>query len=266
MPAADESYEYTESFIAGLQWMWGDGYLSPGGPDEVAALLDGVDVSGQDVLDIGSGLGAIDVLLVEKYGANSVVGIDVEQPLIDHSTQRIENAGMTDRIRFQLVEPGPLPFDAESFGMVFSKDAIIHISDKAALYEDVVRVLMPGGIFVGSDWLRDGEGAFSYQAQQWFDVLGLSFDMKNPQQTRLALQHAGFSEVTLRDRNQWYSQEIVKELATLSADNFAGLVERIGAEKAAARLRSTTLKQAVVERGELRPTHFMGRKPGTVSG
>jgi hypothetical protein len=30
--------------------------------------------------------------------------------------------------------PGPLPFESASFDVVFSKDAIVHIPDKAALH------------------------------------------------------------------------------------------------------------------------------------
>lgn len=256
----DSSYEYTEDFIAGLQWMWGDGYLSPGGPREIAVMLEGVDLEDRDVLDIGSGLGAIDVLLVEAYGAGSVVGIDVERPLVEHAVQRADRAGLAGRIRFELVQPGPLPFDDASFGVVFSKDAIIHVPDKAALYKEVLRVLEPGGVFVGSDWLRSGEGEFSEQAKQWFEVIGLHFDMKNPEQTRAELERAGFGGLRLKDRNEWYRGEITTELDRLSGDDYDGLARRIGADKAAARLNSSQLKQAVVERGELRPTHFVGYK------
>ena len=31
--------EYNDDIITALQWMWGDGFLSPGGPEEVAANL-----------------------------------------------------------------------------------------------------------------------------------------------------------------------------------------------------------------------------------
>lgn len=261
MHDSDQPYEYTEDFIAALQWMWGDGYLSPGGPQEVAVMLDGIDLAGRDVLDIGSGLGAIDVLLVQDYGANKVLGIDIEPPLIEHATQRAVQAGVAKEVEFQLVEPGPLPFADASFDVVFSKDAIIQISDKVAFYKEVLRVLRAGGVFVGSDWLRAGEGEYSDQAKEWLEVVGLTFDMKNQEQTRAALEQAGFSDVELKDRNEWYRHEIKNELATLSGDYYAGLVERIGEEKAAHRVRSSTLKQKVVERGELRPTHFSGRKP-----
>ena len=260
MPNSDQTYEYTEDFIAALQWIWGDGYLSPGGPQEVAVLLDGVDLTGRNVLDIGSGLGAIDVLLVQEHGANNVIGIDIEPPLIEHARQRAAKAGVAEKVQYQLVEHGPLPFENESFDVVFSKDAIIQISDKLALYRDVLRILRAGGVFVGSDWLRSGEGEHSDQFKEWLIAVQLTFDMKNLEQTRSALEQAGFVNVELKDRNEWYRQEIKNELATLSGRNYAELAKRIGHEKAAHRLRSSTLKQKVVERGELRPTHFIARK------
>lgn len=261
MQDASADYEYTDDFIAALQWMWGDGYLSPGGPEEVAALLQDVNLSGCDILDIGCGLGAIDILLIQSYGANYVIGIDVELPLIAHAKRRAAQAGIIDRARFQLVQPGPLSFEDESFDVVFSKDAIIHVADKAALYKDVLRVLKPGGVFVGSDWLRSGEGEYSAQMKEWLDVIGLTFEMKNLEQTEIALQGSGFGEVKLTDRNEWYREEVKRELATLSGDRYAGLVELIGEDQAARRLHSSTLKQGVIEQGELRPTHFAGRKP-----
>ena len=48
---------------------------------------------------------------------------------------------------FQVVTPGPLSFANVSVDLVYSKDAIIHISDKNILAADVYRVLKPGGRF-----------------------------------------------------------------------------------------------------------------------
>lgn len=49
---------YDRQVIEFLEHIWGDGFLSPGGPEEVARVLAGVDVAGAHVLDIGSGSGA----------------------------------------------------------------------------------------------------------------------------------------------------------------------------------------------------------------
>ena len=64
--------QYNDKFNAALQWMWGDGYLAPGGSEEVAEMLHDLSIKDADVVDVGSGLGVIAVLLAEKYGAGSV--------------------------------------------------------------------------------------------------------------------------------------------------------------------------------------------------
>ena len=157
--------QYNDKFNEALQWMWGDGYLAPGGPEEVAEMLHDLSIKDADVVDVGSGLGVIAVLLAEKYEAGSVVGIDVEAHLIDQSTARAESAGLEDQVRFKLVEPGPLPLDDESLDVVFSKDAIVHMPDKVAFYREALRVLRPGGLMVGSDWLRGDETTLTGRAQ-----------------------------------------------------------------------------------------------------
>ena len=59
----------TTSIYAFLEDIWGDGFLSPGGAEEAARVLDGLDVAGKRVLDIGCGSGAIAVMLVQDMGA-----------------------------------------------------------------------------------------------------------------------------------------------------------------------------------------------------
>ena len=66
--------QYAKAFTDALQFMWGDGFLSPGGPEEVALMLEGHEIKGKRVLDIGSGVGGIDCLLADVYGAAEVVG------------------------------------------------------------------------------------------------------------------------------------------------------------------------------------------------
>jgi SAM-dependent methyltransferase len=254
-------HEYAEDFVAGLEWIWGEGFLSPGGPDEVAAILEGLDLDGAEVLDIGCGLGAIDLLLVREHGAARVTGIDIEPPLIERARQRVAAAGLRDRIELRLVQPGPLPFADGIFDLVFSKDSIIHIPDKAALYGEVLRVLRPGGRFAASDWLLGGGKPYSEPMLAWLEIVGISFDMETPENTAAALKAAGFTEVALRDRNDWYRKAVRDELALATGQNLERLAKVIGREAAEHRLASTTAKMAVVDRGELRPVHMRGRKP-----
>lgn len=256
----DDEY-YGGSFKVALQHLWGDGFLSPGGPDEVASMLDGVAVEGCSVLDIGSGLGACAVLLATRYGAAEVVGIDVEAHLVGDAEQRAAAAGVGDRVRFELVEPGPIPFEDRRFDIVFTKDAIVHIPDKAAFYGEVNRVLKPGGAFVGSDWLRGGPETATDRAIEWLDGLHLAFELQTIDQLEEALRSAGFDNLRLVDRNEWYREEIEHELAAVTGDRYDQLVEQIGTEQAAYRRESSQAKKWAIVDGFLRPTHLYGTSP-----
>jgi phosphoethanolamine N-methyltransferase len=196
--------EYDEGMQALLQHVWGDGFLSPGGADEIARLLEGVDLRGRRVLDIGCGLGAIDVLLVSRHGAAQVSGIDLDADLIAKAQARIAAAGLDERIYVRVVLPGPLDCADQSVDVVFSKDSIVQIPDKAGLFAECHRVLKPGGCLVASDWLRGGEGDYSEQMHEYFRLEGITHNMASPAETRAALAAAGFIDIELRDRSAWY--------------------------------------------------------------
>ncbi len=100
-------------------------------------------------------------LLARDYDTKRVLGIDVDQQLVDHATVRASEEGLSDRLFFKLVQPGPLPIEDVAFDVVFSKDAICHIPDKPAAYAEILRVLRPDGPFVGSDWLKGFDGPLS---------------------------------------------------------------------------------------------------------
>lgn len=253
--------QYDPKFNLALQWLWGDGFLSPGGPDEIAEMLRGVPVDGRSVLDIGSGLGAASLLLVETHGAAAVHGIDVESHLVEESRDRADRRQLADRVTFELVEPGLLPFDDETYDVVFTKDSVLHIPDKPAFYAEVIRVLKPGGVFVGSDWCRGGPQTMTDRAKRWLEVMHLEVDMQTGAELSASLAAAGFQGVALNDRNAWYAETINDELAAVAGDRFEKLVELIGAEAAAYRQESSRRKQEAVADGFLRPTHFVGIAP-----
>ncbi len=71
--------EYDNNLMALLEAIWGEGFMSPGGVDEVDRYLDGISLADRSVLDIGCGLGGIDVHLVRRHGAAQVTGIDIDQ-------------------------------------------------------------------------------------------------------------------------------------------------------------------------------------------
>ncbi len=252
--------EYDDALIALLETIWGEGFLSPGGPEEVDLVLRGCDLRDKRVLDIGCGCGGIDLLLVEKYGASEVIAIDIESRVIERARELASARGLGDRIAFQRIEPGPLAFDDASFDVVFSKDAIIHIPDKVALAGDVFRILQPGGLFAASDWLR-GPGEPSEEMNTYLELEGLDFGMADAKTYRSALEQAGFVDIALTDRNAWYRGVAKEEVARMSGPLYDRLVEIQGSEFADHEIHVWEAMIAVLEKGELRPTHLRARKP-----
>jgi len=254
--------EYDAAMQEFLQLVWGDGFLSPGGADEIARLLEGEDIGGAKILDVGAGLGGVDRVLATLHGAGSVVGIDIEPGLIACAEVRIASAGLSDRVRFQCVTPGPLPFPDASFDVVFSKDAVVQIPDKPALFAEIFRVLRPGGRFIASDWLRGGEGAYSPEMREFFRLEGITYNMASAAESEAALASSGFTGIVLNDRNAWYRDLARHELAQLQNALSAEMTARIGPAKAQHFVENWCQLVLVLDRGELRPCHLKAVKPG----
>jgi len=253
--------EYDEGMQQLLQIVWGDGFLSPGGAGEVARILEHVDIRGARVLDIGCGLGEVDVLLARAHGARQVVGIDLEPDLLARARERAARAGLSDRLELIQVSPGPLPFSAADFDVVFSKDSMLQIPDKPALYREIHRVLVPGGRLIAGDWLRGGSGPYSEAMLEYFRLEGLTYNLVSAEDSATALRNAGFVEVEVRDRSAWYTELAERELASLAGEWQPLLVERLGVTRARHFVDNWRQLVLVLQRGELRTAHLRARKP-----
>jgi SAM-dependent methyltransferase len=89
-----------------------------------------------------------------------------------------------------------MPFAAASFAGAYSMNVSMNIADKAALYREIHRVLMPGGWLALSE-LAQGEGGPIDYPTPWAHSAAASF-LVTPQETRLGLERSGFEIVHLR--------------------------------------------------------------------
>ena len=258
--AGEHEQEYDESLQALLEAVWGEGYLSPGGPDEVAKVVEGVELKDKTILDIGCGAGGIDVFLAERFKPAKIVGIDVDQELVNRCTVTAREKALNEVLEFRAIEPGPLPFDGDSFDVVFSKDSMIHIEDKQAIFAEIRRVLKPGGVFCASDWLRDNDGPMSEELQYYVETEDLGFGMASPQRYQDAMQAAGFSDIAITNRNEWYRTLAKQEHQALSGNLYDTLRERIGKDFLDHEIEVWRAMNVVLDSGELRPSHLRGFK------
>lgn len=253
--------EYDKTAIRFLEALWGEGYLSPGGPDEVDRVVAGLDLQGKHVLDIGCGSGGIALHLVARHNAGHVTGFDVEAPVIEAAKARAIARDLSNRADFIHGAPGPLPFVEASFNVVFSKDALLHVPDKDALFGEIFRVLKPGGVFAASNWMIGHDGEPSPQMKAYVAAEGLSFSMASPGRYRRAMERAGFTDIAVSDRNPWYREVARGELARLKGPLYDKVAEAVGRDYVDKNIRTWEAMQKVLDSGEHRPTHLRGWKP-----
>jgi len=256
---AGTGIQYPDHFITRLQAVWGRGFLSPGGPEEVKRIVEGLDLAGKCLLDIGFGTGGPAAVLA-SLGAQ-VTGTDIEPQLLPHAEATRQASPHADRIRLILTEPGPLPFEDASFDVVFSKDSLIHVPDKVAMFREILRVLRPGGIFAASDWLM-GEGEDPARVMAEFNARGyLDFRMATAGRTADILQDCGFEAVTTLDRNAWYADLAAREVKKVEEELYDDLVQEVGAEIMQEWLQIRRHLAEAARLGGLCPTHLRAVKP-----
>ena len=75
-------------------------------------------------------------------------GFDVETPVIEAARAHAAESGPVGPRRASCRRrPARCPSPTRRFDMVFSKDALLHVPDKDALFAEIFRVLKPGGVF-----------------------------------------------------------------------------------------------------------------------
>jgi phosphoethanolamine N-methyltransferase len=258
--ATEEAHEeYDGRMLKLLQIMWGEGFLSPGGPEAVREIVDGLDLRDKTVLDIGCGLGGLDEVLAGEFGAR-VTGVDVAKLVVQLGQARITGSPLEDRIEMRLVEPGPLPFDAASFDAVFGKDAWLHIADKAGFFAEVFRVLKPGGIVTCGDWMKS-PGPYSSDMEYFFKMEGLSYNLVTLAEYGQFVHGAGFEDVALQDITGQSQVVAREELARMKGSLYGILTRELGAESRDFFIEDWRSLTVVLDQGELRPARMRARKP-----
>jgi ubiquinone/menaquinone biosynthesis C-methylase UbiE len=251
--------EYDDALVTLLEIIWGEGYMVPGGEGNVAKIAEGLDMRDKRVLDIGCGIGGPAFFLARNYGAN-VVGTDLEPQLIELAKQRAKKSGLEAKTEFQVVEAGPLGFPDESFDFVVSSGAFTQISNKLEMFKEVLRVLKPGGVFSCYDWMKS-ESDYSEDMHYWFKLEGLTYALVTPEQYEEALREAGFTDVSVVEKSDWYRKKVREEYELLRDELYPRAVELIGKQHADHRLENWRAMVVVCENGELRQAYTRGRKP-----
>jgi SAM-dependent methyltransferase len=110
-------------------------------PDTTARLRDGAQVA-----DVGCGTGQALIALARAFPAITGTGYDAYPPVIEQARQAAAQAGVADRISYQVLDAaGGLP---ESFDVITTFDVIHDAVDPLGLLRSIRDALRPGGRYL----------------------------------------------------------------------------------------------------------------------
>lgn len=170
----------------------------------------GAGSDGPRLLDVGSGTGTLAIAALERWPSLRVTGIDPSGGMLAvarASARERLPAAVADRYDTVVAPADALPFEDGAFDLAVSSFVLQLVPSKAAAMREIRRVLVLGGAFSWTAWLRSDR---AYEpdrlANEVLDVHG--FDPPEPDarpgdlaslaSAALGMRRAGFRDVRTR--------------------------------------------------------------------
>ncbi|XP_062118017.1 phosphoethanolamine N-methyltransferase 2 [Humulus lupulus] len=202
-----DNVQYKCSGILRYERVFGPGYVSTGGFETTREFVEKLDLKpGQRVLDVGCGIGGGDFYMAENFDVE-VVGIDLSVNMISLALERA--TGLKCSVEFEVADCTKKTYPDNSFDVIYSRDTILHIQDKPALFRSFYKWLKPGGKVLISDYCKSA-GTPSTEFSNYIKQRG--YDLHDVEAYGQMLRDAGFEDVIAEDRSDLFIAVLQREL------------------------------------------------------
>ena len=166
------------------------------GAEVTHELASQIRLDGLRVLDVGCGLGGPSRMLADEYDC-MVTGIDLSEEYIRTAGKLSELVGLQDKTSFVQGNALELPFENNSFDVVWTQHVQMNIRHKLKFYSEIERVLIPQGRFVYYDIFKNKQGDVNYPVP-WANNPSTSF-LVSPLDMDDILERLCFKNLTTTD-------------------------------------------------------------------
>jgi ubiquinone/menaquinone biosynthesis C-methylase UbiE len=122
------------------------------------------------ILDVGCGSG-VPTMELARLSDGQIIGLDIDPSLLDQLTEKIEEAGLSDRVETLKRSMFELDFPDESFDIIWAEGSIARIGFERGL-EEWRRFLKPHGFLVVHDEVTNITGKLEQISGCGYDLLG----------------------------------------------------------------------------------------------
>lgn len=159
---------WDEKTIEIAQYIWGDGFCGPGGPDYIVSLSKLLALSPEmSMVQLGAGLGGPARTLVDRFGV-WVTGYDASEQLVQAGNKLSEIAGLGKKAVISYYNPENHDEFDRQFDRVLSKEALFTIKNKSGMIRAVEEKLKPGGLMLITDYVVANDSVYSKDTyKQW---------------------------------------------------------------------------------------------------
>jgi arsenite methyltransferase len=138
---------YDDEVVARMPDRAVESFAGVGNPFSIRQLQ-----AGERVVDVGSGAGFDSFIAADLVGeTGAVVGVDMTAEMLAKSRDNAETLGLADRVAFREGLAEDMPVEDGWADVVISNGVINLCPDKRAVFEEIRRVLRPGGILQFAD-------------------------------------------------------------------------------------------------------------------
>ncbi len=120
---------------------------------------------GDKVLDLCSALGAGLRFLAKNFKVEGY-GLDGTQHMVDQAVALDQGEGLADKIQYKVGDVCSVPWEDNTFDVVWGEDAWCYVTDKEKIIAEAARVLKPGGTLAFSDWIEGSAGLSPEEAKR----------------------------------------------------------------------------------------------------
>eukprot|EP01133_Synstelium_polycarpum_P018877 gene18877-22579_t len=157
---------------------------------------------GMRVLDVGCGVGG-PMRTIARFSGAHVVGLNNNDYQIQRAKRINEQTGLSHLCSFIKADFMHVPQEAATYDAIYQVEATCHAPSKVECYKEMFRLLKPGGLFGGYEWIMtnkyDKTNDEHKKIKKEIELGNGLPDLEQPAAIVAALKEAGFEVITSHD-------------------------------------------------------------------